>query len=360
LVTHQGNTEKALPNRLKNNCTAIVQQQQEEKTMIRAVDVGFGAVKAISEARQIEYPSAVGTFRPIRFTSGMESQSLIDRLCVEFEGKRCFIGSIAYLQSSPRVTMAADRFTNQEGLALMMSALALLSNGQAETVKLVSGLPVNEYAGMKDKYCNTLTGKHYLQLIEPDGKENDFFAFTIEVAKILPQPVGTIFDKVLSDSGDFENKNLAGGRLAVLDIGKHTVDLALTDALQFVDRSSVSFNDIGLFDAFKDLSLALKDQNYDIPADCLEPYIRGTKHLSGVAELKEQAFASQAEKIVSRVINTWPDLWSFKKIFITGGGALLLGDYIASALDSEKVEVCETPTFTNCRGYYKFGKRLWR
>ena len=328
--------------------------------MIRAVDVGFGAVKAISGARQIEYPSAVGTFRPVRFTSGMEQQSLIDRLCVEFEGKRYFIGSIAYLQSSPRVTMAADRFTSQEGLALMMSALALLSNCQAETVKLVSGLPVNEYTGMKDKYCNTLTGKHYFQLIGPDGGGNDFFAFTIEAIKILPQPVGTIFEKVLNDNGDIENKHLAGGRLAVLDIGKHTVDLALTDALQFVDRSSVSFNDIGLFDAFKDLSLTLKGQGYDVPADSLEPYIRGNRRLPGIAELKEQAFASQAEKIVSRAINTWPDLFSFKKIFITGGGALVLGNYIVSALNSEKVEVCDTPTFTNCRGYYKFGKRLWK
>lgn len=328
--------------------------------MIRAVDVGFGAVKAISDARQIEYPSAVGTYRPVRFTSGMEQQNIIDRLCVEFEGKRYFIGSIAYLQSSPRVTMTADRFTSQEGLALMMSALALLSNCQAETVKLVSGLPVNEYAGMKDKYCNTLTGKHYLQLIGSDGFENDFFVFTMDSVKLLPQPVGTIFDKVLNKSGDIENKHLAGGRLAVLDIGKHTVDLALTDALQFVDRSSVSFNDIGLFDAFKDLSLVLKDQGYDIPADSLEPYIRGNKHLAGIAELKEQAFASLAEKIVSRVINTWPDLFSFRKIFITGGGALVLGDYLAFALNSEKVEVCDIPTFTNCRGYYKFGKRLWK
>ena len=328
--------------------------------MIRAVDLGFGAVKGISEARQIEFPAAVGTFQPIRFTSGMEQQEVKDRLCVEFEGKRYFIGDIAFKQSSPRVTMNSDRFTSQEGLALMMSALLLLSCNQAESVKLVAGLPVNEYSGGKEKYNKTLQGKHYLQLIDPDGSGNDFFAFNVEAVKILPQPVGTIFDKVLNDAGNLDDKQLAAGRVAVLDIGKHTVDLALTDALQFVDRSSTSFNDIGLFDAFKDLSLALKGQGYDIPPDSLEPYIRGARKLAGIAELKEQAFASQAEKIASRVINTWSDLWSFDKVFITGGGALVLGDYITSALNSCKVEICEAPTFTNVKGYYKYAQRAWR
>ena len=328
--------------------------------MIRAVDLGFGAIKAISSLRQIEYPSTVGSFRPVRFNSGMESKDLKDRLCVKFEGKFYFIGDIAFKQSAPRVTMNADRFTSSEGLALIMSALLLLSNSQAEEVKLIAGLPVNEYAGLKDEYINTLSGKHYLQLINPDGSGGDFFAFDIGAVKVLPQPIGTLFDVVLDNAGELTNKPLASGRVAVLDIGKNTVDLALTDALQFVDRSSTSFNDIGLFDAFKDLSLNLKGEGYDIPPDSLEPYIRGIRKLAGINELKEQAFASQAEKIASRVINTWPDLWSFDGVFITGGGALVLGDYIASALNSEKLEICQFPTFTNAKGYYKYAQRAWR
>jgi plasmid segregation protein ParM len=328
--------------------------------VIKAVDLGFGAVKGISSARQIEYPSAVGTFRPVRFTSGMENQEQKDKLCIEFEGKRYFVGSIAFKQSAPRVTMNSTRFTSAEGLALMMSTLLLLSNDQIETVNLIAGLPVNEYAGLKDAYGEALQGSHYIQLIDPDGKENNFYRFNIEAVKILPQPVGTIFDKVLSDAGELSNKKLASGRLAVLDIGKHTVDLVLTDALQFVDRSSVSYSDIGLFDAFKDISLALKGKGYDLPADSLEPYITGNKQLKGLAEQAEQAYAAQAEKIISRVLNTWPDLWGFDMTYVTGGGALLLGDYLKQSLGSDKVEVCSSPTFTNCKGYYKFAQRLWK
>lgn len=328
--------------------------------MIRAVDVGYGAVKGICSVREVEYSSAVGDFKPIRFSTGMENLDIKDRLCVEYEGNKYFIGDIAYKQSSPRVTMNSDRFTSQEGLALMMSALVLLSNNQYEDVKLITGLPVNEYAGLKDRYKSALMGKHYIKLIKPDGSEGDYFAFNIEEVKILPQPIGTIFDSVLDNQGYVNDKELAGGRIAVLDIGKYTVDLALTDALQFVDKSSVSFNDIGLFDAFKDISLALKKGEIcDVPADSLEPYIRNGNNIDGFTELKEVVFAAQAEKIASRVLNTWSDLWNIDQIFVTGGGAIVLGDYLKNSLNTDKAVICDKPTFTNCKGYYKFARMLW-
>ncbi len=328
--------------------------------MIKAVDLGFGQVKGLSGLRRVEYPAAIGSFRPVRFTSGMEGKELADRLCIQYEGKRYFVGSIAFAQSAPRVTMSADRFTSAEGMALMMSTLIMLAGSQHEQLNLIVGLPVNEFAGLKDKYSNALQGSHYIQLIDPTSKEGDFYRFDIEAVKVLPQPVGTIFDKVLDAGGELKDKKLAGGRVAVLDIGKHTVDLALTDALQFIDRSSVSYGDIGLFDAFKDLSIMLKSEGYDIPADSLEPYITGQRQLDCLPVIAGQAYASQAEKITSRVMNTWPDIWTFDKVFITGGGALLLGDYIKQAIATDKVEVCSEPTFTNCSGYYSFAKRLWK
>ena len=328
--------------------------------MIRAVDLGFGAVKAISSARQVEFPSAIGTFRPIRFTSGMEGKDLQDRLCVEFEGKRYFVGSIAYLQSNPRATMNKERFTSSEGLALLMAALALLSTNQAEEVKLIAGLPVNDFAELKTQYREALLGQHYIQLTNPEGKEGKFYRFDIDDVKILPQPMGSLFDAVLDDAGQLADKSLAGGRLACLDIGKHTTDLALVDALSFVDKSSTSYNDLGLFESLKEISLALKGAGYDIPLDNLEPYIRGSKTLPGLPQIKEQAFAALAERIVSRVINTWPDLWSFDRVYISGGGAEVIGSYIAEALETDKTIINANATMTNCRGFYKYGQRVFK
>jgi plasmid segregation protein ParM len=328
--------------------------------MIRAIDVGYGAVKGICKVRDVEYPSAVGDFRPIRFTVGLEGQELKNKLCVEYKNKSYFIGDIAYAQSSPRVTMNKNRFTSNEGIAIMLSALVLLSNNQYEDVKLVTGLPVNEYSELKDAYREALLGKHNVQIIDPDGKSGEYYAFDIQDVKVLPQPIGTIFDSVLDSQGKIENRVLAKGKIGVIDVGKFTVDLSVTDTLQFIDKSSTSYGDIGLFDAFKELSLALKSEGYDIPPDSLEPYIRGKKSINGLTELKEQFFTLQAEKIISRVFNTWSDIWSFDQVFITGGGSLVLGDHLIKHLGSEKAVICDNPTMTNCKGYFKFANKVWR
>ncbi len=169
----------------------------------------------------------------------------------------------------------------------------------------------------------------------------------------------TIFDRVLNGQGIIDNEQHAKGRLAVLDIGKHTVDLVLTDALQFVDNKSISFHDIGIFDAYRDLSLRLKEHGYDIPADSLEPYIRNGKNLKGLHELKELIFANQAEKILSRVYNTLPDLWNIDLIYITGGEALVLGNYLIRNLKTDKAVIFKDAAFTNCRGFFKFAKKMW-
>jgi plasmid segregation protein ParM len=327
--------------------------------MIKAIDLGFGAVKGIGLGKEVEYPSAVGDFRPIRYTTGMEHQALKEKLCVEFEGNKYFIGNIAYTQSVPRVTMDSERFTSKEGLALMMATLILMSDSQNEDLKLITGLPVDMYKNLKDEYKDTLAGQHKITLLEPDGSVNKLYTFNIEKVNIIPQPMGSILNQVIEADTNNINKELAECRLAVVDIGKHTIDLVVAERSIFVDRLSTSFCDVGIYDAYKDLSLALKDIGINIPADSLEPYIRNGKNLNGLKELKEIAFSGQAEKIKSKVINTWPDIWSFDKIYITGGGAKLFGEQIKNKLNSEQVEVLNDPSFSNCRGYYKSARLAW-
>ncbi len=328
--------------------------------MFRAIDVGYGSVKGVSMNKEIEYPSALGKFRPVRFTSGMEQNDLIDRLCVSYNGKKYYVGNITYVQSTPMATMSNNRFIDNEGMTLMLSSLLLMSDYQAETLNVVTGLPVNEYANLKDKYVDALKGEHHIKLLDFNGDPSKFFAFTIETAKILPQPMGTIFNEILDPYGNLIDPTLAKGRIAVLDIGKYTVDLVLTDGLQFVDKSSISFNDIGLFDTFKDLSLLLKKEGYDIPPDSLEPYVKGKSNLPISKDKIIDVFESQADKIISRVHNIWADIWNFDRIFITGGGSIILGKYLQKMFDSDKVQLCKNPTMTNVRGYSKFAKRKWK
>jgi plasmid segregation protein ParM len=337
--------------------------------MLKAVDVGFGRVKAMSEHKAIEFPSVVGNFRPIRFSSGMEDKDLVNHLCLDYAGQKYFAGNIAYQQSQARVTMSADRFTSKEGLALMFGALVVLSHQNDCDVNLVTGLPVNEYAAGKVNYREHLLGRHSIKLISPDGTSGTTYIFDLNDVKVLPQPVGTIFDAVLDDKGELKDKTLAGGRIAVLDIGRNTVDLAMTDKLSFIDRQSVSYDDIGLDDAYRELSLELKKSlGVNIPPESIEPYIVGNeieykgKRRSIEAE-KRIVFQGQAEKIVSRALNVWKDIWQINQIIVTGGGAVMLGSYIANALNApDQVQVYQggDASFSNVRGFYKFGRRAWK
>ncbi len=132
-----------------------------------------------------------------------------------------------------------------------------------------------------------------------------------------------------------------------------------------IDRESTSFNDVGLFIAYQDLSYELNNKfGIQIPPEEIEPYIKnGTIKVGGrlrsIRSEIDAVFQAAAEKIVSRVKNTWRNMWEIK-ILITGGGSVILGEYLCQAFSDVQVEICEEATFTNCIGFYSYGRKIWQ
>jgi len=62
-------------------------------------------------------------------------------------------------------------------------------------------------------------------------------------------------------------------------------------------------------------------------------------------------------------LNLWRDAWQLNSIIITGGGAVILGDYISRQMNrpgqAELVEP-DRATLSNARGYLKLARRVWR
>ncbi len=333
-----------------------------------AVDVGFGCVKALyNKDKRIVFPSVVGDFRPVRYWSSVDTDESLSQLCIEYCGRRYYVGEIAHLQAKARVTMDASRFTSIEGIALLLTALMHLSPDRHSVLKLATGLPVNEFASEKNAYKKALIGEHFLKLLSPNGHIIRDNHIVISEAIVLPQPMGSIFNAVLNEDGSDNGSPLAGGRIGVIDIGRNTVDLIQTDKMIFIDRSSTSFDDIGLDDAYRELSVELKNNfGVSIPSESIEPYVRkDTIQYRGKGQSisieKEKVYRAQAEKIASRVKNTWKDIWQINSIIVTGGGAIVLGDYIAEFLGEEdQITVYKNSeaTFTNVMGYLKFYERV--
>ncbi len=222
---------------------------------IMAVDVGFGRVKGLSAERQLEFPSVVGPWREIRYINEMAGNSFLEQLAVEYTGQKLFLGQMAYRQSKARMNMAMDRFCGVEGMALMLATVAMFGSGREISCHLVTGLPINAYAAQKEKYRQALLGRHYIKLLGANGTPEERY-ITIEECKVLPQPIGTVFNIVLGDKGHLANRELASSRLAVLDIGANTLDLCRVDSLEFIDRESTSYSDLGV-ECYRQLSLEI-------------------------------------------------------------------------------------------------------
>lgn len=333
---------------------------------IISVDVGFGRVKALTAQQRLEYPSVVAPWRPIRFTSGIDSRgSPVERLSVEYVGQKLFLGRMAHRQSKARVSLSMDRFCSTEGMALMLASLALLLTSRETTCNLVAGLPVNAYANLRDKYERTLLGRHYIKILDIDGKYVERY-ITVTSCKVLPQPMGAVFNAILNNKGEIVDRELASSRIAVLDIGHNTLDLVRVDSLDFIDAESTSYSDLGVFECYKQLSLDIYDAfAIEIPAEEIEPYITGNSIKIGgrfcdISEIKRRVYQVAAENIAGRVHNAWRNMWQLDRIIVSGGGAQVFGEQIVRALNSPcSIEICREGTLSNALGYLKFGYWVW-
>lgn len=329
-----------------------------------AVDVGFGRVKALaSNGRRIGFPSVIGDFNPVQFVLGMASD-LISQLVVDYAGKQHFVGESALKQSTPQATVDKERTVSEEGTTLLAAAMTLLTEEQTEAIKLVVGLPVMHYDTLKQRYLQATKTIHQIDLLSLTGQILSRKYLPVLDVKVLPQPFGTFFDRLLDEKGEIRDPALAEGKVGIVDIGYNTLDLARVDSLEFINPRSTSFSGLGLFTSFQVLSGGIyREFGVEIPPERLEPVVRsGELRVGGkvvsIEHLKQQAFREAANQIISRIKSVWPDRWELDRVIISGGGAIGLGEYLRSELKQE-VQIVEEPVYANASGYLKFAERVW-
>ena len=107
--------------------------------------------------------------------------------------------------------------------------------------------------------------------------------------------------KVIITDGNLANRELAASRLAVLDIGANTLDLCRVDSLEFIDRESTSYSDLGVFECYRQLSLEIYNAfGIEIPPEEIEPHIVNYAvkiggRSQGIADIKNR-FYSRVKK----------------------------------------------------------------
>jgi plasmid segregation protein ParM len=182
--------------------------------------------------------------------------------------------------------------------------------------------------------------------------------------RVIPEPLGVIYAQLLDTHGQLVGPEaLRLGRVAVVDLGHHTADLAIVNRL-VVEPASLQTFALGtarplgelrarLGAAFeRDLSMAEVDQ----VARSGEIMVAGQRY--GLPDGWDRPLRENAAAIVAKLAEAWGSGGSLDAILIGGGGAAM--PQLAEAILGRfrHAMVVDEPQLAVARGYARLARKL--
>lgn len=320
---------------------------------IVGLDIGYGFTKVVTDRMRYTFPSLVGPAITIKYHNDLISNG--HGLEVGFDEQRWFIGDLARLQSPFTLSPLARERDAQIIRALLLAALYRVEvASEAQHVHLVTGLPVSWY-GDRESLVQMMRGPHLHTL---NGEPR-----TLNVADVLvvPQPFGSFFRMLLTGQGRLpqESVPMTRQRIGVIDIGTHTTDYALADALRYVEPKSGSIQ-VAMAKAIelaqRAISEAVREVDFQETAEALrtgEVLVRGQP--VDVSALVEQATEHVGRQIVGEALTLWGGGDDLANVIVTGGGAEVFIDAIRAVYTH--AHVMPDAQIANADGFYRYGLR---
>ena len=208
-----------------------------------AFDPGYGAIKLYGPRGALVLPSAVATHtgETIRRMAGVRVRR--PPLLVETSDGRFYVGANAHDWGRPVENLDLERLTGApELLALFLGALSRYCV-PTEPLQIIVGLPIAAMTGeaataVQQGVKRWLRGEHDWRAA---GKAHNV---TIEKVMITSQPVGAMFDYLLSESGQMppDRRETFKGELGIIGIGMNTLDLLVVRSGSPVQRFTAGDN----------------------------------------------------------------------------------------------------------------------
>ncbi len=329
------------------------------------LDLGYGFNKILTSSKEIVIPSVIGEGRKLKFDTNMSKTGELDNIRAITNGKEYFVGDLANRQSDVVYFSMDEKKINIDSipsLVMIGTSLFLSQQGKEDTtVNIVSGLPVTYYGNHKDDLLGAIKQNHKIS-VSLNGKDYTRINIKVDEVKIIPQPLGTVFNELLNDEGKIENKDITKMNIGTIDIGFKTSDFAVVNKLEYIDRLSKS-STTAMGTADQIIADKIRDEfGVDKPIYQLDDIIRkGYISISGksydLREIKEHAFKAVANKIISEISVLWPNLWELDLILVSGGGAPALMEYLKGYISTAKL--VDDSQLANARGYLKLANKLW-
>lgn len=327
-----------------------------------AIDPGYATTGVAIGDKSVVIPSVVGIGSAdvglLSVGADDKQSARPDR--IEFGGHKYLAGRNVGAYTAPVQSMDLSRLEASDELcALLYAALSkVLGPGAHELRDPIIGFPVSVLRDKKvGKRVISALGKW---LIGGHGfTRNGRYVNLRITGKILalPQPVGTLYDWSLDDSGaPTVDAEALAGLIGILDIGKNTLD-ALAVENGAINPRYTGGAPLGTRTATEVLMRALP--GLDEPAADKLLRTKGNPTWAGkdIYRLCEMATAQAASRIAAYVERLWEGMHAFSLILVTGGGSLMLRHELESRLPPGAVFVKE-PVKANVLGLAKYGKLL--
>ena len=337
-----------------------VRTHAEDMMLTVGLDIGYGAVKAVTPNQALDpFPSVYGQAREIKFRP--------EEIATKYPGDQIsddvgdwFVGHLALSQLPQGEQLylrgrSADEETIGNEFRVRMTKVAIgkllpgHKGGETIHLRIATGLPV-DHMGDAPALKASLIGQH---LIKTDATE---FVANIMDVMVMPQPYGTIYRKVLLDSGDY-NPDHTAERTGVVDVGTYSVDLTLDDRGEYIDTDSGSAES-GIWTAQNHIA-AYYERTYRAKLNYrdMEEILRHRRlKIRGQVVWFDQEVEEALEPLRRATIQKMQHLWGggerIDVIYLSGGGAYFVEDRIKDAYP--QAVLVENAQYANARGYLNY------
>lgn len=316
------------------------------------IDLGYAAVKVVTSAQRIQFPSIVGTPEQSTFKIG-SAQTFTITL-----NDRAYNVGDAALEQSRFTTRQEDRewYKSQEYLVLLHAALSsLYKEGHKECV-VVTGLPVAFYES--DKAAIRSLYEDSMHLVKRD--QNLVMPINIVRCYVIPQVMGTLLNEALNSAGQIADFKMAEGRIGVIDIGGNTSNFLHAHKMGDVKRETASIN-LGGWDAMRAVRPIVEDKcpdveyaDHEVSQAIAEGSIQYRGELVDLSDAIAPILDPMAEQLIAKAKELWPGGGArLDTILLSGGGSLVLGERIKAQIDHTDIRIVEDAIFANANGYHK-------
>ena len=270
---------------------------------------------------------------------------------VTFANQRYIVGPGSWQRGQPLASMDFLSLTSAPRLALFYAALSplipnqhLLKKAMLE-LSVVIGLPVpllqdSTQAALVIESLKELKRDHHFQVA------GEGYAVTIKRIKVVAQPLGSYMDWLYDDALQIRPGG-SKAETAILDIGLNTLDLFVVQGGQVVERH-LGGGEVGVQRLLQLLNTAGRDL-VEVDADLRHRRLKPT-----AAQLE-----AWLTEILATVKRSWPSLKRFSVVIPTGGGAVVLGECLRTALAVKGAAIYwpADPLTANVRGFEKYGRK---